>query len=63
MFAVDGDVDHRCLGGRRGLLLTAIDGTVMSVADTETVRARYRKQRGNRGGAGYPALRLSVLLT
>lgn len=35
----------------------------MSVADAEKVRARYRKQRGNHGGAGYPALRLSVLLT
>lgn len=47
----------------RGLLLSAIDGTTMSVADAAAVRARYRKQRGNHGGAGYPALRLSVLLT
>lgn len=47
----------------RGLLVTAIDGTTMSVADAESVRTRYRKQRGNHGGAGYPALRLSVLLT
>ena len=47
----------------RGLLLAAIDGTTMSVADAAAVRARYRKQRGNHGGAGYPALRLSVLLT
>jgi hypothetical protein len=47
----------------RGLLVTAIDGTTMSIADAEAVRARYRKQRGNHGGAGYPALRLSVLLT
>lgn len=47
----------------RGLLVTAIDGTTMSVADAQQVRARYRKQRGNHGGAGYPALRLSVLLT
>jgi IS5 family transposase len=47
----------------RGLLLTAIDGTVMSVADTPAVVARYRKQRGNHGGAGYPSLRLSALLT
>ena len=45
------------------LLLTVIDGTTMSIADTDRVRARYRKQRGNNGGAGYPALRLSVLLT
>lgn len=47
----------------RGLLLTVIDGTTMSVADAEAVRSRYRKQRCNNGGAGYPALRLSVLLT
>lgn len=47
----------------RGLLVTAIDGTTMSVADAAAVRARYRKQRGNHGGAGYPTLRLSVLLT
>jgi hypothetical protein len=47
----------------RGLLLSVIDGTTMSVADTKTVGARYRKHRGNHGGAGYPALRLSVLLT
>jgi len=40
-----------------------IDGTTMSVADSTAVQARYRKQRGNNGGAGYPALRLSVLLT
>jgi Insertion element 4 transposase N-terminal/Transposase DDE domain len=47
----------------RGLLLTVIDGTVLSVADAAAVRARYPKQRGNHGGAGYPTLRLSALLT
>jgi hypothetical protein len=47
----------------RGLLLTVIDGTIMSVADTPAVRVRYRKQRGNHGGAAYPSLRLSALLT
>jgi hypothetical protein len=47
----------------QGLLLTAIDGTVLSVADTPAVGARYRKQRGNHGGSGYPTLRLSALLT
>jgi hypothetical protein len=47
----------------RGLLLAVIDGTIMSVADTPAVHARYRKQRGNHGGAGYPTLRLSALLT
>jgi hypothetical protein len=47
----------------RGLLLTVIDGTVLSVADAAAVRARYLKQRGNHGGSGYPSLRLSALLT
>jgi hypothetical protein len=47
----------------RGLLLTVIDGTVLSVADAAAVRTRYGKQRGNHGGAGYPTLRLSALLT
>ena len=47
----------------RGLLLTVIDGTVMSVADSAAVVARYRKQGSNHGGAGYPSLRLSALLT
>jgi hypothetical protein len=47
----------------RGLLLTAIDGTVLSVADAPAVCARYPKQRGNHGGSGYPTLRLSALLT
>jgi len=47
----------------RGLLVTGIDGATMSVADAAKVQARYRKQRGNHGGAGYPAPRLSVLLT
>lgn len=46
----------------RGLLLTAIDGTTLSVADTAAVGVRYPKQRGNHGGAGYPTLRLSALL-
>ena len=47
----------------QGLLLTAIDGTVLSVADAAAVGVRYPKQRGNHGGAGYPSLRLSVLLS
>jgi hypothetical protein len=47
----------------RGLLLTVIDGTMLTVADAAAVRARYPKQRGNHGGSGYPTLRLSALLT
>jgi hypothetical protein len=47
----------------RGLLLTAIDGTMLSVADSAANLRRYRKARGNHGGSGYPVLRLSALLT
>lgn len=47
----------------RGLLLTVIDGTVITVADAPAVLTRYPKQRGNHGGLGYPHLRLSALLT
>lgn len=47
----------------RGLLLTAIDGTTLTVADSAANTSRYRKQRGNHGGSGYPQLRLSALLS
>ena len=48
----------------RGMLLTVIDGTTMSVADAAPVIAGgYVKQRGNHGGSGYPSLRLSLLST
>jgi Insertion element 4 transposase N-terminal/Transposase DDE domain len=46
----------------RGLLLTVIDGTVLTVPDAPAVLARYPKQRGNHGGLGYPHVRLSALL-
>ena len=39
----------------RGLLVCAIDGTTMSVADTPANHRRYTKQPGNHGGSGYPA--------
>jgi hypothetical protein len=47
----------------RGLLLTVIDGTMLTVADSAANRGRYVPQRGNHGGSGYPTLRLSALLT
>ena len=47
----------------RGLLLTAIDGTLLTVADSAANTRRYAKQRGNHGGSGYPQLRLSALLS
>jgi hypothetical protein len=47
----------------RGLLLAAIDGTLLTVADSAANTGRYAKQRGNHGGSGYPQLRLSALLS
>ena len=48
----------------RGLLVCAIDGTIMTVADSEANLAVYSKQRGGaNGGSGYPMLRLLVLVS
>jgi Insertion element 4 transposase N-terminal/Transposase DDE domain len=47
----------------RGLLPVVIDGTVLTVADSPANLHRYAKQCGNNGGAGYPTLRLSALLS
>jgi len=51
-------------GGVRigGLLVCAIDGTTLSVADTPANRAAFCKQPGNHGGSGYPLLRLVALV-
>jgi Insertion element 4 transposase N-terminal/Transposase DDE domain len=47
----------------RGLLAVAIDGTIMTVADSEANLAVYSKQRGGaNGGSGYPMLRLLALV-
>lgn len=45
-----------------GLLVCAIDGTAMSVADSARNLAVYSKQAGSHGGSGYPLLRLVVLV-
>jgi hypothetical protein len=45
-----------------GLLVCAIDGTTMSVADSPRNLAAYSKQPGNHGGSGYPLLRLVTLV-
>ena len=48
----------------RGLLVVAVDGTVMSVADSAANLAVYCKQRGGRNGdSGYPQLRLLALVS
>ena len=47
-----------------GLLAVAIDGTVMTVADSEANLAVCAKHRGGaNGGSGYPMLRLLVLVS
>ena len=48
----------------RGLLVVAIDGTIMTVADSAANLAVYSKQRGGRNGdSGYPMLRLLALVS
>jgi hypothetical protein len=47
----------------RGLLVCAIDGTLMAVPDSPANQAEFTKHRCNNGGAGYPALRLLVLVS
>jgi len=48
----------------RGLLVCAIDGTIMPVADSAANLAVYAKQRGGRNGdSGYPMLRLLALVS
>ncbi|WP_242624097.1 transposase [Micromonospora kangleipakensis] len=46
----------------RGLLLVAVDGTTMTVADSPANLAEYVRQRGLHGGSGYPMMRLSTLV-
>jgi hypothetical protein len=51
-------------GGVRvgGLLVCAIDGTTLSVADTPANHGVYATQPGHHGGSGYPLLRLVALV-
>jgi hypothetical protein len=46
----------------RGLLVCAIDGTILTVPDTPAVGQRFTKQADNHGGTGYPQLRLLALV-
>src|SRR5207248_3610777 len=47
----------------RGLLVCAIDGTIMSVPDSRANLAVFTKQRGGPcGGGSYPTLRLLTVL-
>lgn len=45
-----------------GLLVCAIDGTIMSVPDNPANLTRFSKHRGNHGGSGYPLIRVMVLV-
>lgn len=46
----------------RGLLVYAVDGTTMTVADSPANLTVYRKHRCHNGGSGYPLLRLTALV-
>lgn len=46
----------------RGLLVVAIDGTTMTVADTAANLGVFTKQTGGNGGSGYPLLRLLAVV-
>jgi len=46
----------------RGLLVCAIDGTVLTVPDSPANLARFTRQAGNHGGTGYPRVRLLALV-
>jgi hypothetical protein len=46
----------------RGLLVCAVDGTTMSVPDTDANLAHYGHQSGSHGGSGYPLLRLVAVV-
>jgi hypothetical protein len=59
-----GPAPSTATGGVRigGLLVCAIDGTTLSVADTPANHGVYTTQPGHHGGSGYPLLRLVALV-
>jgi hypothetical protein len=46
----------------RGLLVCALDGTIMTVPDSAANLTDYHKHRGNHGGSGYPMIRILALV-
>ena len=46
----------------RGLLVCAIDGTILTVPDAPANLTRFTKQAGHHGGTGYPQVRLLALV-
>lgn len=46
----------------RGLLVCAVDGTILTVPDSAANLTRFTKQAGNHGGTGYPQVRLLALV-
>lgn len=47
----------------RGLLVTAVDGTTMAVADSAANTGEFTKQASGGGGSGYPLMRMLVLVS
>jgi hypothetical protein len=46
----------------QGLLMVAVDGTILTVADAPAVRTRFTRQAGSHGGTGYPQVRMLALV-
>jgi hypothetical protein len=46
----------------RGLLVTAVDGTMMCCPDTPANLRKFRKGGGHHGGTGYPMIRILALV-
>jgi hypothetical protein len=46
----------------RGLLVVAVDGTIMSAPDSPANLTWLPKQAGNHGGSGYPLVRVTALV-
>ena len=46
----------------RGLLVCAIDGTILTVPGSPANLTRFTRQAGNHGGTGYPQVRLLALV-
>lgn len=46
----------------RGLLVCAVDDTILTVPDSSAMGSRFTKQAGHHGCTGYPQLRLLALV-
>lgn len=61
-FARPGSYGRQRGSWRRGLLVCAIDGAILTVPDTPANLTGFTRQAGNHGGTGYPQVRLLALV-